>query len=77
MGGAWQVADLRAQQCYGGTVAARMSRLTVMPDATFEVRNQTAEQPFNTVGYAGLSVAANATATVSGTQFLVESNKVH
>ena len=77
VGGAWQVADLRAQQCYGGTVAARMSRLTVMPDATFEVRNQTAAQPFNTVGYAGLSVAANATATVSGTQFLMESNNVH
>lgn len=78
IGGIWQVPDLRAQQCYGGaTVATRRSRLTVMPNAALTVQNQTADQPFNTVGVAGLSVAVNGAATVSGTEFLMESNNVH
>lgn len=75
LGGSWTSQSLRVVPKRSSTKAVRRSRLTVMPGASLTVTGQSGD--FNGEGAGALAVAANASATIGGTELVLASNNTH
>ena len=75
IGGAWTVSYLRVS--VATSTSKCRSRLTVMPNATLQVANQSADLDFDDKGAGSLAIAKDGVAVIGGTALAMSSDNKH